>query len=173
MVCAQPEPRGAVENLDIPPRLTVSSYYPRTLFDDRVTAYDGDLTKPGEIKLETSAVLPKWRVKDVRGAFDVFVNAFSFQEMEPNVVEHYIDAICRGREQARRVAQLPQGQAEGRAARRSPPGWVLEPVTSQLIVDLFSARGHQLQGRYNAPLIYSAGELVVLSRSDLTGASPG
>ena len=44
------------------------------------------------------------------------------------------------------------------------------PVTSQLIVDLFSARGYQLQGRYNAPLIYSAGELVVLSRSDLTGA---
>jgi hypothetical protein len=40
-----------------------------------------------------------------------------------------------------------------------------EPVTSQLIIDLFSAQGYQLQGRYNTPLIHSAGELVVLSRS--------
>jgi len=39
-------------------------------------------------------------------------------------------------------------------------------VTSQLIVDMFGARGYQLQGRYNRPLIYgSQGELVVLSRS--------
>ena len=47
---------------------------------------------------------------------------------------------------------------EGAPANRSA-------ATSQLIIDLFSARGYQLQGRYNTPLIHSAGELVVLSRN--------
>jgi hypothetical protein len=44
-------------------------------------------------------------------------------------------------------------------------GGVTEPVPSQLIVDLFSARGYELRGRYNTPLIHSAAELVVLRRT--------
>ena len=164
------DPGAQYVNLDIPPLLTVSSYYLRTLFGDRVTTYDGDLTEPGEIKLATSAVLPNWRVKDVSGTFDVFVNAYSFQEMEPNVVEHYIDAICEVG--VKHVVSLNSRNGKPKAEQRGEHHWggVVEPVTSQLIVDLFSARGYQLRGRYNAPLIYSAGELVVLSRSDPTGA---
>lgn len=59
-----------------------------------------------------------------------------------------------------------------KAAERGDRHWggVIEPVTSQMIVDLFRARGYQLQGRYNAPLIYSAAELVVLSKSSSAGA---
>jgi hypothetical protein len=39
-------------------------------------------------------VLPNWRIEDITGAFDVFVNAFSFQEMEPDVVAHYIATVA-------------------------------------------------------------------------------
>lgn len=163
------DPQARYVNLDIPPLVTVSSYYLRTLFGDRVTTYDGDVNKTGELKLDTSAVLPNWRIKDVRGDFDVFVNAFSFQEMEPNVVEHYIDAVAEAG--VEHVVSLNSRNGKPKAEERGDRHWggVIEPVTSQHIVDLFSARGYQLQGRYNAPLIYSAGELVVLSKSSLAG----
>ncbi len=158
------DPEARYVNLDIPPLVTVSSYYLKTLFGDRVTTYDGNLTKAGELKLDTSAVLPNWRIKDVRGDFDVFVNAYSFQEMEPNVVEHYIDAVAETG--VKHVVSLNSRNGKPKASERGNRHWggVIEPVTSQLIVDLFNARGYQLQGRYNTPLIYSAGELVVLSK---------
>jgi hypothetical protein len=110
-------------------------------------------------------VLPNWRINDVRGDFDVFVNSFSFQEMEPNVVEHYIDAVAETG--VKHVVSLNSRKGKPKADQRGDRHWggVTEPVTSQLIIDLFSARGYQLQGRYNTPLIHSAGELVVLSRS--------
>jgi putative sugar O-methyltransferase len=164
------DPEARYVNLDIPPLLTVSSYYLRTLFGDRVTTYDGDLTKPGELKLDASAVLPNWRIRDVRGKFDVFVNAFSFQEMEPNVVEHYIDAVAEvGVEH---VVSLNSRNGKPKVDERgdSPCGGVIEQVKSQMIVDLFNARGYQLQGRYNTPLTYLGAELVVLSKSSSAGA---
>ena len=154
-------------NLDIPPLITVSSYYLRTLFGDRVVTYDGDLPKTGELKLDTSAVLPNWRIKDVRGDFDVFVNSFSFQEMEPNVVEHYIDAVAAAG--VKHVVSLNSRNGKPKSSERGDRHWggVIEPVKSQLIIDMFGARGYRLQGRYNAPLIYSEGELVVMGRSSL------
>ena len=164
------DPDARYVNLDIPPLVTVSSYYLRTLFGDRVTTYDGNLTKTGELKLDTSAVLPNWRIKDIRGDFDVFVNTFSFQEMEPNVVEHYIDAVAEAG--VKHVVSLNSRNGKPKFDERGdhPCGGVIEPVKSQLIVDMFSARGYQLQGRYNTPLIHSQAELVVLSRSSVAGA---
>ncbi len=159
------DPEARYVNLDIPPLMTVSSYYLRTLFGDQVATYDGELAKPGELEPSTSAVLPNWRIKDVRGDFDVFVNSYSFQEMEPNVVEHYIDAVAEAGVEY--VVSLNSRKGKQKAHKRGDRHWggVIEPVTSQLIVDLFSARGYRLEGRYNAPLIYSGGELVVLRRS--------
>jgi len=159
------DPRAKYVNLDIPPLLTVSSYYLKTLFGDRFSTYEGDLAKSGELKLDTSAVLPNWRIKDVRGDFDVFVNAFSFQEMEPNVVEHYIDAVAAvGVEH---VVSLNSRNGKPKAAERGDRHWggVIDQVTSQMIVDLFGARGYEVRGRYGTPLISSAGELVVLSKT--------
>ncbi|WP_203337152.1 hypothetical protein [Nocardioides limicola] len=41
---------------------------------------------------------------------------------------------------------------------------VMEPVTSQFIVDSYARHGFEPVGRYGPPLIHSAGELVVLRR---------
>jgi putative sugar O-methyltransferase len=73
--------------------LTVSSYYLHALFDGRVTVYDESIADTGSIALSGSACLPNWRIGDVQGTFDVFVNSFSFQEMEPEVVEHYASQV--------------------------------------------------------------------------------
>lgn len=164
------DPAVRYVNLDIPPLVTVSSYYLKTLFGDRVRTYDAALAEAGELNLDTSAVLPNWRIRDVRGDFDVFVNSFSFQEMEPDVVEHYIDAVAEIG--VKHVVSLNSRNGKPTADQRGDRHWggVSEPVTSQSIIDLLTARGYQLQGRYNTPLIRSAAELVVLSRSNPAAA---
>ena len=42
---------------------------------------------------------------------------------------------------------------------------MLDPVTSDRIVEMFGKRGYTVCGRYGRPHIYSAGELVVLKRA--------
>jgi putative sugar O-methyltransferase len=146
-------------NLDIPPLLTVASYYLTTLFGDRVLV--PDVTGSGPLDLPGSACLPNWRLPDVRGPFDVFVNSFSFQEMEPHVVDHYLDMVTDLG--VTYVVSLNSRDGKRRAAAGTEGG-VLEPVTSDLIVERFGKRGYTVCGRYGEPLLHSAGELVVLKR---------
>ena len=37
--------------------------------------------------------LPNWRIEDLRGSIDLFVNFISFQEMEPHIVKNYISHV--------------------------------------------------------------------------------
>ena len=148
-------------NLDIPPLLTVSSYYLTTLFGDRVRVPDA-LDDAGPVDPPASACLPNWRLPDVRGPFDVFVNSFSFQEMEPHVVDHYIGMVTDL--DVTYVVSLNSREGKRRATAGTEGG-VLDPVTSDRIVDMFGQRGYTVCGRYGRPLIYSAGELVVLKRA--------
>lgn len=148
-------------DLDIPPLLTVASYYLSTLFGDRVRIPDA-LDAAGPLDLPASACLPNWRLPDVRGPFDVFVNSFSFQEMEPHVVDHYIERVADL--DVTYVVSLNSREGKRRATAGTEGG-VLDPVTSDRIVEMFGKRGYTVCGRYGRPLIYSAGELVVLKRS--------
>jgi hypothetical protein len=52
-----------------------------------------------------------------------------------------------------------------RRATADTEGGALDPVTSNRIIDMFSQRGYTVCGRYSKPLIYSAGELVVLKHA--------
>ncbi len=149
-------------NLDIPPLLTVASYYLTTLFGDRVRVPESpDVAGPGPLDLPASACLPNWRLPDVRGPFDVFVNSFSFQEMEPHVVDHYVGMVSDLG--VTYVVSLNTREGKRRATTGTEGG-VLDPVTSDLIVERFGEHGYTVCGRYGTPLIHSAGELVVLSR---------
>lgn len=149
-------------DVDIPPLLTVSSYYLRTLFGDRV-AIPGDVPETGPITVERSAVLPNWRIGDIVGPFDLFINAYSFQEMEPHVVDNYIEQVV-GRD-VEFVVSLNSRNGKPKLSDGAAIG-VADPVTSQFIVDGFESRGYTLLKRYGAPLIESAGELTVLRRTD-------
>jgi putative sugar O-methyltransferase len=143
-------------DLDIPPLMTVASYYLRELFGERVDVYDDEW--PGRVGAERSAVLPPWRVDDVDGPFDLFVNCFSFQEMEPHVVANYVAKVAE-----KDVAYVVSLNSRKGKPKASDGGiGVVEQVTSARIVEMFGAHGYQLAGRYGAPHIRSAGELTVL-----------
>ena len=94
------------------------------------------------------------------GPFDVFVNSFSFQEMEPVVVANYVDRVADLG--VRHVVSL--NSREGKPVGDVGEVGVREQVTSRTVIELFEARGYELLGTYNRPLVNSAGELAVLAR---------
>jgi len=154
-ILLQRDPDARYVDVDIPPLLTVAAYYLTSLFGDRVaTPVAGDTGG--------SACLPTWRLPEVRGPFDVFVNSFSFQEMEPHVVDHYVGTVAGLG--VTYVVSLNSREGKRRATEGTEGG-VLDPVTSDRIVGMFGKHGYTVCGRYGAPLIHSAGELVVLKLS--------
>jgi putative sugar O-methyltransferase len=160
-IVSQRDPQARYVNLDIPPLLTVSAYYlTNVLGADNVLVPD-QAREPGPIEVRRSACLPNWRVMDVVGPFDVFVNTYSFQEMEPNVVEHYIEAIAA--KQVRYVLSLNSIAGKPKAAAGGQFG-VLDQVTSRRIIEMFEQRGYTLEATYRSPLLISAGELAILQR---------
>ncbi|OGO53529.1 MAG: hypothetical protein A2Z32_08665 [Chloroflexi bacterium RBG_16_69_14] len=155
------DPDGRYVNVDLPPLTTVSSYYLDALFGDRITVYDDAIDDTGPVELSGSASLPNWRIGDIAGPFDVFVNSFSFQEMEPDVVERYISDVAA--KEVDWVVSLNSKTGKRKATEGDEVG-VIEPVTSDRIVALFEARGYDLVARYGDPIIQSAGELVIVRR---------
>lgn len=86
-------------NIDIPPTLCCSIYYlnelvgadyftDATLLPDHQSAID-------ILSLKKISVLPSWDISRLKGEIDLFVNFISFQEMEPNIVENYLNHVKR------------------------------------------------------------------------------
>jgi putative sugar O-methyltransferase len=163
------DPEARYVNLDIPPLLTVSSYYLRALFDGRVSVYDESIADTGPIVVSGSACLPNWRIGDVRGEFDVFVNSYSFQEMEPEVVERYVSDVAD--KKVPYVVSLNSKLGKPKASDDNEIG-VIDPVTLDRIIAMFQERGYTLLGTHGDPLIQGAAELAILRRTDLA-SSPG
>jgi putative sugar O-methyltransferase len=143
-------------DLDIPPLMTVASYYLRELFGDRVGVYDDAWT--GRVGPDQSAVLPPWRIDDVDGPFDVFMNSFSFQEMEPDVVANYVARIAE--KDVSYVVSLNSRKGK-RKATEGEIG-VVDQVTSARIIEMFDGHGYELVRTYGSPHLRSAGELAIL-----------
>jgi putative sugar O-methyltransferase len=156
------DPEVRYVDLDIPPLLTVASYYLTALFGDRVSVYDDTVPVSGLLAPTRSAVLPNWRLEDLRGDFEVFVNCYSFQEMEPHVVENY--AACVAALGPEWVVSNNSRAGKPKAADGHRIG-VQEPVTSARIVQMFAKHGYRLVEAFGSPLQNSAAELVILHRA--------
>jgi putative sugar O-methyltransferase len=148
-------------DLDIPPLLTVASYYLRQLVGERIDVYDDDWA--GRVGPDRSAVLPSWRIDDVDGPFDLFVNCFSFQEMEPHVVANYVAKVVE--KDVSYVVSL--NSRKGKPKASDGVIGVVEQVTSARIVEMFASHGYELLGAYGPPYLRSAGELTVLRSTRL------
>ncbi|MGL4177166.1 MAG: putative sugar O-methyltransferase [Dermatophilaceae bacterium] len=156
------DPAARYVNVDIPPLMSVAGYYLATLFgEERVAPYES-LPPSGPIEVASSASLPSWRLPDLRGSYDVFVNSYSFQEMEPHVVANYVERVAAIGPQY--VLSLNSREGKPRKADGHEVG-VVDPVTSGHIVSMFEDAGYELVGSYNRPLIISLGEAVVLRRT--------
>lgn len=150
-------------DLDIPPLLTVASWYLSNRFPYReLTVYGEDVPATGPLEVPGSGVLPNYRIGDVTADYEVFVNTFSFQEMEPEVVRNYIDQVCR--RGIRYAVSLNSRAGKRRAKGEGDRFAALEPVRSEDIVRWFGEQGFEVVGDYGAPMVRSAGRLVVMRR---------
>lgn len=91
-------PTARYIDIDIPPTLCCSSYYlQQVIGKDAVTTYeDTAQNKTIEIsQLKQASILPSWQIEQLQGKIDLFVNFISFQEMEPDIVQNYLNHVTR------------------------------------------------------------------------------
>ncbi|MEO1272400.1 MAG: putative sugar O-methyltransferase, partial [Myxococcota bacterium] len=86
-------------DLDIPPTCLFAEYYLKHAcpahFAGSVSDYlEGD-TPINIESLSSLSVLPNWAIERLSGHVDLFVNFISFQEMEPHVVQNYLEHVAR------------------------------------------------------------------------------
>jgi putative sugar O-methyltransferase len=156
------DPGARYVDIDIPPLVTVASYYLTELFGaDRVQSYDSAIADSGPIEVPGSGVFPSWRIEDVQADFEVFVNSFSFQEMEVDVVDNYIEAVCA--KGVKYAVSLNSREGTSRAANAGEWG-SLEPVKSADIIGMFEKRGYTLVGQYDTPLVHNGRQVNVLKK---------
>jgi putative sugar O-methyltransferase len=109
-------------DIDIPPTSYVAQHYLSSVFGaDKVATYaqTRDLKEIQIEQLASCSVLCSWQIEKLRGEIDLFVNFFSFQEMEPHIVENYLAHVRRLG--ARWV--LLRNMLEGKQ-KRSDDNWV-------------------------------------------------
>jgi len=85
-------------DIDIPPTHFAADFYLKTIFGTSNVASFSDLETSSSIEiseLPQFTVLCSWQLENLRGKVDLFVNFISFQEMEPNVVENYLNHVNR------------------------------------------------------------------------------
>jgi len=85
-------------NLDLPPLSLISEIYLKKSFgDNKVTNSLKEIKKKNISikKLKKFSSLPSWKIEDLKGKIDLFVNFISFQEMEPYILKNYIKNILR------------------------------------------------------------------------------
>lgn len=85
-------------DIDIPPTSYVAQYYLcEILGKENVATYaeTRDLPIIEIDTLPTASVFCPWQIEKLQGKVDLFVNFISFQEMEPHIVENYLDQVKR------------------------------------------------------------------------------
>lgn len=120
-------------NLDIPPTCAASDFYLKTASNEN--DFSGLSTTDGPLSIDQLTplnVLPNWRVEDLRGSIDLFVNYISFQEMEPDVVSNYLQKIDRLEPKWILIRHIREGK-QVRSA--SNPVGVERPTTPSIYAD--------------------------------------
>jgi putative sugar O-methyltransferase len=85
-------------DVDIPPTSFVAEYYLSEVLGRGNVATYKDTHDIGTIEinnLPAVSVFCPWQLENLRGKIDLFVNFISFQEMEPNIVNNYLEHVVR------------------------------------------------------------------------------
>jgi putative sugar O-methyltransferase len=101
-------------DVDIPPTSAVSSYYLSQqpgldLIDYSQTRSLAAIAMP---KVGQQMVLCPWQLPQLQGSFDLFVNYISFQEMEPHVVQAYLEQVDRLQTRYVLLRNMREGKAK-------------------------------------------------------------
>lgn len=157
------DPTVQYVNVDIPPLSTVAHYYLSSVFPTAPMASALDLRDGSTFELgagQPCGSFSSWQLPQLVGSPDMCINAFSFQEMEPAVVENY--AVQIARLSPRYVVSL--NSRAGKPLKANSPIGVERQVKSDSIVESFAVHGYRPWGRFGRPAAPPQAELIVLGR---------
>jgi len=121
-------PDATILIFDIPPQIYVANQYLKAVLKpDELVPFERarSIKDFSHIERGRLHVFGNWHIDILRGAtFDLLWNAASFQEMEPDVVRHYIDAARGARD-----VYLMQAMAGQAVAPAPGQGGVIEATT--------------------------------------------
>jgi putative sugar O-methyltransferase len=133
ILLADPRNGTCYLDVDIPPTAVFATWYlGQVLGEHRVLDYGRTQTLP-ELRIDDlrrdvdAAVLCPWQLPRLSGEVDLFVNFISFQEMEPAVVQGYLQQVTRLG--VRHV--LLRNLREGKEVARGDGLGVREPVRGE------------------------------------------
>jgi putative sugar O-methyltransferase len=132
-------------NYDLPPLSVVAEYYLDTAFSHR-----------------KHQVRSTWELPDHQEQADVFFNTYSFQEMEPHVVDNYVNVISGIRPEF--IVSMNSTNGKRRAKSEKHVG-VVNPVSSASIEARFADHGYKICAAYKDPIQRGAGTLLIMRRS--------
>jgi len=137
---------GEIEYLvevDIPPLVYITTQYLKAVFPDKVIDYREIKNMQTITQSDINGkilVIPPWVLPSLNVDFDLFWNSASFQEMEYNVVDNYLDIICKKANNIF-INTLTEGHKKG-------AGGQLEPITFQWICSKIVSMGY-IQQQFN------------------------
>ncbi|MBF9032833.1 putative sugar O-methyltransferase [Rhodobacterales bacterium HKCCE2091] len=129
-------------DVDIPPTCLFADYYLEHACRAVPLLSSVDAAETGRLsvdELPRLACLPNWKIADLDGTVDVFVNFISFQEMEPDVVSNYLAHVTRLSPKWILLRNMREGKQ--RRSETNPAG-VVDPIT----IDFYSTEltGYEL-----------------------------
>ena len=132
-------------DVDIPPAAFAASYYlssiyPEGAFADFIEAKNWNVFQVEKLKGRAAVICP-WQLEKIEGSFDLLVNFISFQEMEPNVVENYLDHMKRLGCKFALIRNLREGRPKRSESR---PFGVEDPILGKDYDQMFERRGYGL-----------------------------
>ncbi len=123
-------------NLDLPPMFLISEEYLKRCFKSRFKFFDHFNSKSKKIlisSLPDFSFLPNWKIEDLEGTIDLFVNFISFQEMEPEIVQNYAINVAR----LKPKYILLRNMREGKQMKKKGHIGVRKPIKTEDYLKIF------------------------------------
>lgn len=170
ILCTSGDKKLKYIDVDIPPMSFVAEkYLTHALGSKNVSTYKTH-HKDSEIVIESlsqATVLASWQIEKLVGHVDLFVNFISFQEMEPEIVQNYLDHVSR----LQCTWILLRNMREGKQQKNEKNlVGVKKPITSNDYLDMLPE--YELISRNIVPFGYQTvdgfhSELFLLKRKNL------
>lgn len=116
-------------DLDIPPTCAVAEYYLGQATSSSVLGTLDNEVIDFNSNAWSLAVKPNWVIENIKGNVDLFVNFISFQEMEPTVVQNYMDHVLALNPKWVLLRHIREGKPK--LTEQNPIG-VIEPTTPEI-----------------------------------------
>lgn len=132
-----------VANIDIVPVLYLSTQFLRSIEGIDLVDYRemrdhvSITTEPTDAGVRVYQMAP-WQLPKLEGQIDYFFNAFSFQEMEDDVVRNYAAEIFRLVDKGALIHSMAVGHKPGAGGQRAP-------VTLEFLTSLFAEKFPKIQ----------------------------